>query len=215
MTEREKINQELICLISDNKEELCSNIITDLDTSFPHIKYNRKKCIKDILIIMEALCEDIPYVTGVQTTNIALNYSKLCSNSYKYPQIYAIVCLKKQLLTYSKHNTNLTVLIKYRFKIIQELSSLKVIKEIKWWDLAARSLPMMALGIIIVSHAYSSDCIQGFVILVTCVGFLSMCVLWWWWAIWNIANVMISLQHIRNTFVEVKNNLSKIKIKDN
>lgn len=87
----------------------------------------------------------------------------------------------------------------------------KTEKETKVWDWLSRILPLVALSLITLTHFTDRTEIRDIVLNCVVVLFLTICFIWWYWAIRHIFNTVKHLRNAEKTFLDMAIELSKFK----
>lgn len=204
--------ETLINIIDNHKTTLCLDIIDALDRKYPKMKYDTEKCLTGVLLLLQAIANDKHHKNGINTIDAALSYSyrynDLKYKEQKEKQLFVIATLKRKLLKLANRDEDVAKLIKLRFKIIKDVVASQILREVNIWGILAQSIPFFALVILSGLHVANLTDIYNHFILLTAVIFVMGAFIWWWWAIWRIAHVVVSIQQMRSTFAEVKMALS-------
>ena len=86
----------------------------------------------------------------------------------------------------------------------------KTQKEVKWWDWAARILPIFSVCFIGFCHYFGFNNLRDFVIGATLLGFAATAIVWWWWAIYKISWLANLYSNIVDRIKEVKKETKEI-----
>lgn len=87
----------------------------------------------------------------------------------------------------------------------------KTRKEVRLWDWLARILPLIALVIITVTHYGNFHGIRDIIIDIGAIAFISICFIWWYWALRKIVSSVKYIQRAHERFIEVAQELRKLK----
>ena len=96
---------------------------------------------------------------------------------------------------------------------LEELTDLekKTFKEVTWWDWLARLFPLTILAIASVCHFFQWKTTLDIILEVSLVIFAIVCFTWWYWAIYKIATSIRFMRITQQKFLDVANELKKIK----
>lgn len=95
-------------------------------------------------------------------------------------------------------------------KIIKDFHN-STLKQIRWWAWAAAVLPMITLAALFFIRYIGTDTYYGIALIIGAVGMFGTAVLWWWWAIYTIANITKNLTITIEKFDDVKTDIKEIK----
>ena len=87
----------------------------------------------------------------------------------------------------------------------------KTRKEVKWWDWAGRVLPLVALVVITITHYGDFHSVRDIIIDVGAIVFISVCFIWWYWA---LRKIVVSIKYIHRAherFLEIAEELKKLR----
>ena len=84
-------------------------------------------------------------------------------------------------------------------------------RQARIWDWVGRILPMFALAIVLVLHFVKQHGLRDIALDAILIVFLTICFIWWYWAIMKI---VASTKYLKNTYLkfkELSNELRNIK----
>jgi hypothetical protein len=84
-------------------------------------------------------------------------------------------------------------------------------KQARIWDWAGRILPMFALAIVLVLHFAKQHSLKDTALDAILIVFLTICFIWWYWA---IKKIVLSTNYLKETYIkfkEISNELRNIK----
>lgn len=204
--------ETLSIIIDNHKTALCIDIIEMLDRKYPKMKYDTEKCLTGVLLLLQAISNDKHHKNGINTIDAALSYSyrynDLKYKEQKEKQLFVIATLKRKLLKLANRDEDVAKLIKLRFKVIKDVVSSQILREVNVWGILAQSVPFFILVILSGLHFANLTPVYNHLMLISVITFVIGAFIWWWWAIWRIAHVVVSIQQMRSTFAEVKMALS-------
>lgn len=87
----------------------------------------------------------------------------------------------------------------------------KTRREVRLWDWLGRVLPLIALVIVTVAHYSDFHSIRDMIINIGAVIFVSVCFIWWYWALRKIVSSVKYIQRAHEKFIEVAQELRNIK----
>lgn len=74
-------------------------------------------------------------------------------------------------------------------------------RQARWWDWIGRILPMVALAAITVLHFSNEFTLRDIVLDIVLISFLTLCFIWWYWAIIKIVS---STKYLQETYIKFK-----------
>lgn len=85
------------------------------------------------------------------------------------------------------------------------------IRQTKLWLKAARILPLVALAMFIVPYVVGWDSATDKIVCVIIIGFLTVCFLWWFWAVDKILMLLKIYQRSEDLAEKVNKEISVLK----
>ena len=148
------INAEIRNLIATHEVAIYESVLISIRERFPDMKYSEREIIVDIHLILEAVANDIPCYPK-NSAYAAYKILTLVSTNkkFQFQSLYILAYIKKYLMEWVSDQLVIDALNE-RFRIIHQLTSSKIITEVKWWVYLAKSLPLAALGMIVGTHVF-------------------------------------------------------------
>ena len=202
------INNAIRGLIAEHETAIYDEVLDELGRRFPDMKYSEEECIVDVHLILEAITNDIP----CYSKNSAYAAYKVlalvnANRKFQYQSLYILATIKRYLLDYTS-DVDVIEALNHRFKVVHQLTSSRIVTDVKWWTYLAKSLPLTALGMVVGTHLFLPDSVFHYLIMLIIVSFFTLTVSWWFWAIWTVAYVVLTVQSAHRTFNEVNANLA-------
>ena len=205
---------EAVHTILLNKEVLCNRVIEKVNEQRLLGKEDTEKCIRDLRLIIDAISNDVLNGTTSNITRAGFGYiyyhNGLTFNKQRTQVIYAIEILRQILLDELEADDQLRFLINLKFDLLLSIISDSTMQTVKWWDFAARVLPMAALGLMFWIEVIGYDSFYHYALITIASVFFATAVGWWWWALRKIGAIFITLKRAQERFFEVQKELKNV-----
>lgn len=200
-------------LIND-KESICDQAFQQLKIESKNKSFNEEKCKRDLRLVFDAVTLDLQEETTKHITKAGFTYlyfhNGYIFNKQKEDVVLAIDILRKILI--SRINVDrLKILVNLKFDLLGAILNDATVQAVKWWDYAARILPLVALSIIFWTWVLDYKELFEFAIITTATIFFTAGVIWWWWALRKIGIIFITLRRAQEKFAEVRIELDNFK----
>lgn len=204
------INTEIRNLIATHEVAIYDSVIVSIRERFPDMKYTEKEIMTDIHLVLEAIANDIPCYSKNSAYAAYKILALVSANKrFQFQSLYILAYIKRFLLDLVS-DPLLVNALNERFRIVHQLTSSRIVTEVKWWVYLAKALPITALGMVVGTHLFLPDSIYHALIMAIFVSFLAISVSWWFWAIWTVAYVVLTIQNAHRTFNEVNHSLATL-----
>lgn len=202
--------------VLDKKETICSAAYQELEGVLVEENFNQEKCRRDLNLIFDAVMFDLKYETTKHITTTGVSYIKF-HNGYSFHKqkrnvIIAIDILRNTLILQFR-SPKLKALVDLKLDLLCTILNDSTVEEVKWWDWAAKVLPLVALSIIVFSWIYDYHKLTELSIIVTAVVFFTAGVVWWWWALRKIGLIFINTRRTQENFSEIQQEILQIREK--
>lgn len=206
--------KQIQILIHSISSDAFDFITKKIKEKYPRHFYNKKKCKRDVILLLDAVSEDFVNENIEKTTQAGMAYIYSYNGlifSYQKPQtLYSIQELKNYVLSVVDDDRYHDELAS-KFDVIIDIISDRTVREVKWWDYAARVAPFVALALIVLSELLDVSDITHWIVIAIIVGFFTTGVTWWWWSIYKIAGIVVRIRHSQHQFVEITHQLRSVK----
>jgi hypothetical protein len=208
---------KLVDIISINRDSFCKEILAEMNAVYPTFcPRNAQKCCRDINAVLDAIVNDIVANSNSNLKSLALtyvySYSGFRYNTRLTQTIYALNLLRDKLICRILPGDHIiSTWVVQRFSFLTTIISDRVMRELKWWDFSARSLPLIVIATFMITTLFEWKAAEQYVINTSLIIFFSVSVMWWWWAIGKIALIVISFNQVKQTFSEVVSEINNIK----
>lgn len=209
--------KKLVDIISTNRISFCEEILKEMNIAYPTFcPRNAQKCCRDINSVLDAIVNDIVSDSNANLKSLALTYvyshSGFRYNTRLNQTIYALNLLRDKIIKRILPGDHMIATwVLQRFSFLTTIISDRVMRELKWWDFFARSLPLILIATFIITTMFNWKSAEQYVINTSLIMFFSISVMWWWWAIGKIAIIVISFNQVKQTFSEVVSEINNIK----
>lgn len=210
MTRYQVVNE-----ILTDRDTLCSQAVTIVKSHYPEYRIDTEKRVRELGLIVDAICYDIIEGTTAKTTKAGFGYiyyhNRFTFRKQRELVIYSVTVLRKLITDkIPQEDVHLRILINLKFDLLISIISDTTMTSAKWWDVAARTFPMIALSILFWIEIIGYSSWYHTFLIATATVFFAGGVVWWWWALRKIGSILVTLKQAQEKFQEVKLELKTV-----
>lgn len=87
----------------------------------------------------------------------------------------------------------------------------KIKKEVSLWMIAGRTVPFIALALLVGFDYLNLTKLQDTITILIIVGFIAVSVFWWWWVLYRILDIIKAIKKSQENFETIKKNIEETK----